>query len=786
MEGIKFLGSYGGKTKDNFTTCIQVAPDILIDAGNIMKGYRGNFTEINHLFLTHSHLDHINDIPYLIDSTFNERDGTFYIYGIKKTLLNLKKYIFCNEIWTDYTKIAINENRDPAVTLVPLSYGTTFKIRDISFIPIKNYHMEGSCGYIIEYKGNSILFSSDTYFYPSLTEEINRNSNITAAIFEVSFPNGYESLAKKSCHLTPSLLEKQLSLLKRNDVKIYINHLKPSHKKNILQNIKKSEKLLKIGVKVVDDGDFINYKNGHIKKVDRYEDPHESFSHLMHIGTMLTAQTDKNRLFNMIVYAAREFTNADGGTLYMMDKEHKNLEFQIVQNETLQINKGVSSEDKLDWPLVPLYHEDGEKNWEMVAAASALSGKVINIADVYNDNHYNFSGTKKFDQMTGYRSKSMLVIPMKNHEGEVIGVLQLINRQNYDGDIVAFSKEDEKITKSLASQAALLMRNQLLIYDLEHLLISFLNSLATTLDEKSPFTGGHIRRMVVITMMLAEAIVADNSGVYKDKYFNDEEMQQIYLSALMHDIGKISTPDFLINKQTKLESIYDRINCIKLKMEILKRDIEETDKKSYINSKYSDQKTLDEIIAFLEESNRGSEFFSDEKLETLKKIYEEIVVEIDGKLNRLIEDDEYEALSVQRGTLTDLERKKIMDHVVETQKILKRLTFPKKYSRIPEIAGAHHEKLNGKGYPNGLKGEEIPFEARILAIADVFEALTAPDRPYKTPKKLSEAMKILYFMAKDNELDYEMVKFFYEKKIYLEYAKKYLKPEQIDEVSLTW
>ncbi|WOE69581.1 HD domain-containing phosphohydrolase [Hydrogenimonas thermophila] len=786
MEGIKFLGSYGGKTKECFTTCIQVAQDILIDAGNIVKGYKYDFTEINHLFLTHSHLDHINDIPYLIDSIFDKRDKTFYIYGIEKTLSNIKNHIFCNEIWTDYTKIAINDRGEPVVTLVPLSYGQRFKIRDLSLIPIKNHHMEGSCGYIIDNGKNSILFSSDTYLCPSITEEINRNSNITAAIFEVSFPNGYESLAKVSCHLTPSILEKQLSNLKRKDINIYINHIKPSHKQEILQNIEKSIKLSQIGVTVIDDGDFIDYESGLHKNIDKFENSDENFARLMHIGTMLTAQTDKNRLFNMIVYAAREFTNADGGTLYIMDQEHKNLEFQIIQNETLQINKGLNSEDKPDWPLVPLYHENGDKNWEMVAAASALTGKVINIADVYNDKRYNFSGTKKFDQMTGYRSKSMLVIPMKNHEGEVIGVLQLINRQNNLGDIVPFSKDDENITKSLASQAALLMRNQLLIYDLEHMLISFLNSLATTLDEKSPFTGDHIRRMVEITMMLAKAIVSDNSGIYKDIYFNDEELQQIYLSALMHDIGKISTPDFLINKQTKLESIYDRINCIKLKIEILKRDIGKTYKKEYINSKYSDNKILDEITNFLEESNRGSEFFSDEKVERLKKIYDEIFVEIDGKLNKLIEQDEYEALSVRKGTLTDQERKKIMDHVIETQKILKRLSFPKKYSRIPEIAGAHHEKLNGKGYPNGLKGDEIPFEARILAIADIFEALTAPDRPYKTPKKLSEAMKILYFMAKDNELDYDMVKFFYEKKIYLEYAKKHLHPEQIDEVSLTW
>jgi len=251
----------------------------------------------------------------------------------------------------------------------------------------------------------------------------------------------------------------------------------------------------------------------------------------------------------------------------------------------------------------------------------------------------------------------------------------------------------------------------------------------------------------------------------------------------MHDIGKISTPYHIINKATKLEGINDKIENIKLKLELLRKDLQKRELKEDSSLNKDD---IDEIIKFLVEANRGSEFFSDEDLEYLKKLKDRLKVEIGSELIDVISDDEFEALSVRRGTLSYEERKKIMDHVVETQNILNRLYLPKKFKRVPEIAGAHHEKINGKGYPNGLKGDEISTEARILAIADIFEALTAPDRPYKVPKKLSESMKILYFMAKDGELDYEMVKFFYESKTYLKYAEKFLKPEQIDDVELSF
>jgi HD-GYP domain-containing protein (c-di-GMP phosphodiesterase class II) len=454
----------------------------------------------------------------------------------------------------------------------------------------------------------------------------------------------------------------------------------------------------------------------------------------------------------------------------------------------------VTGEEKPDWPPLPLYHEDGTQNLNMVAVAAALQGEVINISDVYHDERYDFSGTKEFDAMTGYRSGSMLVIPMKDHEEKVIGVLQLINRTE-EGEIVPFSREDEQITQSLASQAAILIHNQILIHDLEEMLFSFLNALAETLDNKSAFTGRHIKRMVDVTMEIAKAIRDDRKGRFKTLSFSEDEMKQIYLAALVHDIGKIVTPDYLVEKSTKLETVFDRIENIRLRMELAKSQYRASFYKQMLENMGVEPDTddsslemyearLDDWMRFIEEANRGNEYFSDEKVARLKEINDAVVLNIDDKKVSLFEPDELEALSVQRGTLTMEERRIIMDHVKETQRNLNQLNFPSKYRRIPEIAGAHHEKLNGTGYPDGLDAEQISLEARILAIADIFEALTASDRPYKKPNKLSEAMRILYSMAKEGELDYEIVKFFYEEKIYLKYAEKHLHEEQIDEVHL--
>jgi len=515
--------------------------------------------------------------------------------------------------------------------------------------------------------------------------------------------------------------------------------------------------------------------------------------HLNKIGISLSAESNREKLLETILVQAKNFTNSDGGTLYMMSDDKKHLNFNVVQTDSLEIHMG-GTQDEISWPELPLYKQDGQENREMVAALCALTGEQINIDDVYESKDFNFEGTKQFDQNTGFRSKSMLVIPMKNYQGDVVGILQLLNRQNDKSEVIVFNKEDEESTLSLASQAAMAITNLQLINELEELLESFIKSIASAIDSKSPYTGGHVRKVAELSVLIANALNETEDEKYRELRYNEEELNEIRIAALMHDIGKITTPEYVVDKATKLETITDRIEEVKFKFEILKRDLEiEYLKKEmlYLGTNKTDEiiklkeehqikiNQLDSDYAFIEVANKGSEFMSEDKIERINKIAK-YVYYINGERHSILTEDEIYNLSIRAGTLNNEERVKINDHVVVSIKMLNALPFPKKLSRVPEIAGGHHEKINGKGYPLGLKGDELSLESRILAIADVFEALTAADRPYKPAKKLSEAMKIIGFMVKDGELDGDLVNFFYEKNLHMQYAKEELLESQID------
>jgi len=515
--------------------------------------------------------------------------------------------------------------------------------------------------------------------------------------------------------------------------------------------------------------------------------------HLNKIGISLSAESNREKLLETILVQAKNFTQSDGGTLYMMSDDKKHLKFNVVQTDSLDIRMG-GTQDEISWPELPLYKQDGNENREMVAALCALTGELINIDDVYESKDFNFEGTKQFDENTGFRSRSMLVIPMKNYQGDVVGILQLLNRQDENSDVTVFNKEDEESTLSLASQAAMAITNLQLINELEELLESFIKSIASAIDSKSPYTGGHVRKVAELSVLIATALNETEDEKYKELSYNEEELNEIRIAALMHDIGKITTPEYVVDKATKLETITDRIEEVKFKFEILKRDLEiehlkkemllvganKTDEIIKLKEEHQIKiNQLDSDYAFIEVANKGSEFMSEDKIERINKIAK-YVYYINGERHSILTEDEIYNLSIRAGTLNNEERVKINNHVVVSIKMLNALPFPKKLSRVPEIAGGHHEKINGKGYPLGLKGDELSLESRILAIADVFEALTAADRPYKPAKKLSEAMKIISFMVKDGELDGDLVNFFYEKNLHMEYAKQELLESQID------
>lgn len=516
---------------------------------------------------------------------------------------------------------------------------------------------------------------------------------------------------------------------------------------------------------------------------------------LNEIGYLLSTEKDFHKVMKKILTVAKRLSNADAGTFYLMSGDGKSLQFTAVQTDSLEINLS-RAEGTLNWPNLQLYKEDGSDNDVNISVHSAINNSLINIADVYKSDEFDFQGPKAFDESSGYRTTSMLVVPMQSYDDEVIGVLQLINKKAKDNKtIIPFTKADEKLILSMSSQAAVSITQSKLVKELETLLNSFIQSIADAIGEKSKYTQGHINRVAEITLLIANAINEDKTGIYKDKFFNEEQLKELDIAAWMHDIGKITTPEFIVDKATKLETIYDRINTLEIKFELLKKEKEldylkeltkQNDelKKQELKKAYEIQiNQIDDEFKFLCEMNKGGEFMDDKKIDRLKKIAQ-YQITMNQKKQKILTDNEIYNLSIKKGTLTEEERDIINNHAKISYDMLNALPFPKKLKNVPTIAGGHHEKINGKGYPLGLKGDEISFEARILAVADIFEALTASDRPYKDPNTLNQSAKILSYMVKDKELDKEIVKFFMEKGLYLEYAKNNLLESQIDKVDV--
>lgn len=534
--------------------------------------------------------------------------------------------------------------------------------------------------------------------------------------------------------------------------------------------------------KLSENEEINNLLNDVLNDISKFANRQYEHIHQMHlIGSALSAETNLSKLLEMILFHAVDNLQCDGGTIYLTSKDEKFLEFKVVKNISLKIEMG-GTKGEITWPALPMYNGDGSENHSMVAVHCALQEKIINIPDVYDNKKYNFEGTKKFDKNTGYRSKSMLVVPMKNADNEIIGVCQLINHiDSKSGEIIPFNEENIESLSALASQAAVAITNTQLIHDLKELLESFIKSIAAAIDAKSPYTGGHVRKVAKITMMIVNAINNTKDGKYKNVHYDTNQLNELRISALMHDIGKITTPEYVVDKATKLETIFDRIELIKARFEILKRDVEIALLKGELTQKEASQKLekLNEECKFIQKSNIGSEFMSDDKIERLKEIASR-EYELNGVKENLLNKEELENLSIRKGTLSDKERKIINNHAAMSLKMLEALPFPKKLNRVPEIAGSHHEKLNGTGYPRGLSAKDLSLESRVLALADIFEALTASDRPYKEAKTLSESMKIIDYMVKDGDLDSDLVEFFVKKKLNLKYAQEELKSEQID------
>lgn len=467
---------------------------------------------------------------------------------------------------------------------------------------------------------------------------------------------------------------------------------------------------------------------------------------IVDIGIALTTEKNKNRLLEMILEKAMDISNCDAGTLYLYVDE--SLEFKIMKTLSQGVSKGENGE-VIDLPPVPLKEEN-------VCAYAAIHKELINVEDVYHSERFDFSGPKKYDAMTGYRTQSMIVIPMENSSNELVGVLQLMNAKDEEGNIVPFNQDDEFVLRSMASQAAVSISNMNYMEEIKIQLHSFVSAFATAVDERTPYNGSHTRKVTAYAVLLADYI----NRMYKqgkcEEYFDDNRKEQLQLAAALHDIGKMIVPLSVMNKATRLDSeiekIEDRFKLLKAYYEIdyLKGKIEKGAFETRV-------KYLNDSWKFIREINNVG-FMTDENIAKVVEIADCSYETEDGSKIAYLTAEEKECLCVRKGTLTDEERKVMESHALMTRKILDKVHFSKNYDKVKQFASTHHEWLNGAGYPDHLTAENLEIESRILSVVDIFDALTSADRPYKKPMPKEKAFAILHDMAvKEGKLEDRLV-----------------------------
>ncbi len=470
---------------------------------------------------------------------------------------------------------------------------------------------------------------------------------------------------------------------------------------------------------------------------------------ILEIGIQLTAERDYDELLSKIIDCAMELTGCDGGTLYLFEQDL--LQFCIMKNKSLGIDQKGTRDEK--YPPVTM----NEKN---ICAYAAIHREFLNIEDAYSSSQFDFSGPREYDKLTGYRTKSMLVFPLISHEDKLIGVVQLINAKNGAGEIISFGADCEKVLRSLGSQAAVAVANMRFVQEIEELMISITQVFTDAIDTRIPYNYYHSRNVYLYVKLLVDYINSQHEAGETDRFYTPAERDELLMAALMHDIGKLVIPNNIIDKTTrlggKLELVLERFERLSLLYNI-----------DYLQGRISKDKWIEKKNYFLDARERVEEInrkprLSEEDTTYIRNMSRMNYTNSNGEKINYLSLDETECLTVSSGNLTSAEREVIRSHVEYTEKYLRKMNFGVRYPHIIEWAGAHHEFLDGSGYPRGLKGDEIPFEARILVVVDVFEALTSADRPYKKSMEEKKALSVLEDMAKEGKVDGEVLALFKE------------------------
>ncbi len=487
------------------------------------------------------------------------------------------------------------------------------------------------------------------------------------------------------------------------------------------------------------------------------------------IGIALSAEKDIDKLLEIILEESMKITSSDGGSLYIKEKFEGDdyLQFKITRNKSRRF--------PFKEFLLPM-----DKN--SISGYVSITGESLNLKDVRKIPHeLGLRHNESFEKQIDYKIVNMLVIPMKDYKGEIVGVLQLLNKKKeYDmklgepetipESIIEYTKDEEEIILSLASQAAILLERTKLYDEIQKLFQSFTEAMVTTLDARDTTTSGHSRRLAGYAIEFAKVINKIDYGRYKEFKFSEEEIREIYYAALLHDVGKIGVHEGILLKKNrlsdeKMETIKYRFNYLKKKLELsnILDEISETEKKILSD--------IDLYYQFITEINQKG-FINEIEEEKISKIASIEFIDVDGKLTNLLNEFEAENLMIKRGNLTDEERAEMNLHVTYSYEILKGIIWTEDLKNVPEIAGSHHEKIDGSGYPKGIKEEEISIQAKMLAILDIFEALTARDRPYKPPMPVEKAIDILKSEVELQHLDKELYDIFVKERIFELYKEE--------------
>ncbi|MFI5341729.1 MAG: HD-GYP domain-containing protein [Candidatus Methylomirabilales bacterium] len=478
----------------------------------------------------------------------------------------------------------------------------------------------------------------------------------------------------------------------------------------------------------------------------------EKLTALLDVGKAMASERNLDRLLQLILGEVTKVMEAERSSLFLVDRERNELWSKIAQGlevREIRIKIGMG-----------------------ISGYVAQTGEILNIQDAYADSRFN----QETDRRTGYRTRSMLCAPMLNKLNEVIGVLQVLNKR--DG---VFTAEDEDLLLALSSQAAVAVENAILYEDIQKLFEGFIKASVYAIESRDPSTSGHSERVAILTVGLAEQVDRYHSGPYGDVRFSPEDIRELRFASLLHDFGKVGVREPVLVKANKL---YDEeLDLVVSRFKLIKRGVENDALQKKLglaitlgpgsDAAQADVDTdlrqrlaeVDDQLQFILEANKPT-VLPKGGFERILEIATHTFMDVDGKRTPYLTTHEAESLSIAKGSLTVEERQQIESHVTHSFRFLRQIPWTKDLRRIPPVAYAHHEKLNGTGYPSGLRGDDIPFQAKMMAICDIYDALTASDRPYKRAMPPERALEILGFEVRNGFVDAELVRLFTEGKVW--------------------